>query len=111
MDKVALINRYHVEQFAKWMAVLKAAEDGERSLLDNSMIVYGTGLADGNSHTHHDLPTLIAGSGGGFIKSGRRVVSRKETPMCNLFLTMMDRMGTRMEQFGDSTGHLNGLDV
>jgi len=70
------------------------------------------GIADGHHPlTHHDLPTLIAGSGGGFIKSGRRVVSRKETPMCNLFLTMMDRMGTRMEQFGDSTGHLNGLDV
>ena len=111
MDKVAQINRYHVEQFGKWIATLKAAEDGERSVLDNSMIVYGAGLADGNSHTHHDLPTLIAGRAGGFIKPGRRVVYRKEAPMCNLFLTMMERMGTRMDHFGDSTGHLNGLDV
>src|SRR5688572_31761823 len=109
MDKVALINRYHVEQFAKWIATLKAAEEGDRSVLDNSMIVYGAGLADGNTHTHHDLPTLIAGRAGGLIKPGRRVVHRKETPMCNLFLTMMDRMGTRMEHFGDSTGHLDGL--
>jgi hypothetical protein len=81
-------------------------------VLDNSMIVYGAGLADGNAHTHHDLPTLIAGRGGdGFIKTGRRVVYRRETPMCNLFLTMMDRMGTRMDHFGDATGYLNGLDV
>ena len=111
MDKVAQINRYHVEQFAKWIATLKAADEGDGSVLDNSMIVYGAGLADGNSHTHHDLPTFIAGRAGGFIKPGRRVVYRRETPMCNLFLTMMDRMGTQMEHFGDSTGHLSGLDV
>ena len=111
MDKVALINRYHVEQFAKWIASLKAAEEGDGAILDNSMIVYGAGLADGNSHTHHDLPTLIAGRAGGFIKPGRRVVYRRETPMCNLFLTMMDRMGTHREHFGDSTGYLSGLDA
>ena len=70
------------------------------------------GVSDGNRHTHHDLPTLIAGRGGdNYIKTGRRVVYRKETPMCNLFLTMMDRMGTKMDHFGDATGHLNGLDV
>jgi hypothetical protein len=90
---------------------LKNTQDGEGSLVDNSMIVYGAGLADGNSHIHSDLPTVMVGRAGGYIKSGRRVVYRKETPMCNLFLTMMDRMGVRMEQFGDSTGHLNGLDL
>jgi hypothetical protein len=111
MDKVARINRYHVEQFGKWIAKLKASPEGDGSILDNSMIVYGAGLADGNSHTHHDLPTLIAGRGGNVIKTGRRVVYRRETPMCNLFLTMMDRMGTRMDHFGDATGHLNGLDL
>jgi hypothetical protein len=110
MDKVAQINRYHVEQFAQWIAKLKAAPEGDGSVLDNSMIVYGAGLADGNAHIHHDLPTLIAGRGGHFIKPGRRVLYRRETPMCNLFLTMMDRMGTRMEHFGDSTGYLTGLD-
>jgi uncharacterized protein DUF1552 len=112
MDKVAKINYYQMEQFSKWVTKLKAVEESNGSLLDNSMIVYGAGLADGNQHTHHDLPTLIAGHGGdNFIKTGRRVVYRKETPMCNLFLTMMDRMGTRMDHFGDSTGHLNGLDL
>jgi hypothetical protein len=111
MDKVAQINRYHVEQFAKWIATLKSAQEGNASILDNSMIVYGAGLADGNAHTHHDLPTLIAGRGGNAVTTGRRVVYRKETPMCNLFLTMMDRMGTRMDHFGDATGNLNGLDL
>ncbi len=85
--------QYQMEQFAKWVTKLKSAQEGDGSILDNSMIVYGAGLADGNAHTHHDLPTLIAGRGGNFIKTGRRVVYRRETPMCNLFLTMMDRMG------------------
>jgi hypothetical protein len=111
MDKVAEINRYHVQQFAKWVEILKSSPEPGGSILDNSMIVYGAGLADGNSHTHHDLPTLIAGRGGNFIKPGRRIVYRRETPMCNLFLTMMDRMGCRMEHFGDSTGHLTGLNL
>jgi hypothetical protein len=112
MDKVAQIDRYHVEQFSKWVGKLKTVQEGNGSLLDNAMIVYGAGIADGNQHIHHDLPTLIAGRGGdGYIKTGRRVVYRKETPMCNLFLTMMDRMGTRMDHFGDATGHLTGLDL
>jgi hypothetical protein len=111
MEKVSKINQYQMEQFSKWVTKLKAAQEGNGSLLDNSMIVYGAGLSDGNQHTHHDLPTLIAGRGGNYIKPGRRVVYRKETPMCNLFLTMMDRMGTRMDHFGDATGHLTGLDL
>jgi hypothetical protein len=111
MDKVARINAYHAGEFSKWIEVLKSTQEPGGSILDNSMIVYGAGLSDGNAHLHHDLPTLIAGSGGNFIKTGRRIVFRKETPMCNLFLTMMDRMGCRMENFGDSTGHLTGLDT
>lgn len=111
MDKVARINRYHMEQFAKWVGKLRNAQEGDGSVLDNSMIVYGAGLADGNAHIHTDLPTLIAGRAGGYIKPGRRIVYRKETPMCNLFLTMMDRMGVHMEHFGDSTGRLQGLDL
>jgi hypothetical protein len=111
IDKVAEINLYHVQQFAKWVEVLKGVQEPGGSILDNSMVVYGAGLSDGNAHLHNDLPTLIAGRGGNFIKSGRRIVYRKETPMCNLFLTMMDRMGCHMENFGDSTGHLMGLDL
>src|SRR5678810_739870 len=111
MDKVARINLYHMEQFAQWVGRLKNTPDVDGSLVDNSMLVYGAGLADGNSHIHSDLPTLVVGRAGGYIKPGRRIVYRKETPMCNLFLTMMDRMGLHMDQFGDSTGHLNALDL
>jgi hypothetical protein len=111
MDKVARINLYHMQQFAEWVGRLKNTPDVDGSLVDNSMVVYGAGLADGNSHIHSDLPTLIVGRAGSYIKPGRRIVYRKETPMCNLFLTMMDRMGLHMDQFGDSTGHLNGLDL
>ncbi|MFN7937766.1 MAG: DUF1552 domain-containing protein [Bryobacteraceae bacterium] len=109
MEKVAQINTYHMEQFAKWMQKLRASKEGDASILDNSMIVYGAGLADGNRHSHEDLPTLIAGKAGNKFKTGRRVVYRKETPMSNLFLTMMDRMGVQAEHFGDSTGALPGL--
>jgi len=75
------------------------------------MLVYGAGLADGNRHMHEDLPTMIVGSAGKTLKTGERVVYRKETPMCNLFLAMMDRMGVRTEHFGDSTGTLEGLNL
>ncbi len=111
LEKVAEINTYHMQQFSGWVEKLKSAKEGDSTLLDNSMIVYGAGLSDGNRHLHDDLPTLIAGRAGGSIKSGRRIVYRKETPMCNLFLTMMDRMGVNAEEFGDSTGHLPGLDL
>jgi hypothetical protein len=111
MEKVRRINEYHVQQFAGFVEKMKSAKEGDRSLLDNSMIVYGAGLSDGNAHLHEDLPTLLIGRGGNYFKTGRRMQVRRETPMCNLFLTMMDRMGVRMERFGDSTGRLNGLDL
>jgi hypothetical protein len=111
MEKVAQINCYHLRQFAAWVEKLKSIREGDATLLDNSMIVYGAGIADGNRHTHEDLPTLIAGRGGNFLKTGRRVVYRKETPMTNLFLNMMDRMGVPVEHFGDSTGRLEGLSL
>jgi len=111
MEKVRQINEYHTAQLATWLTKLKSIKEGDSNLLDNSMIVYGAGLSDGNRHTHEDLPTLIAGRAGGYFKTGRRIVCRRETPMCNLFLTMMERMGVQMEYFGDSSGRLNGLDL
>ena len=111
MEKVSQINTYHVKQFAGWVEKLKTIKEGNSSLLDNSMIVYGAGLTDGNRHNHEDLPTIIAGRGGNYFKPGRRVVVRKETPMSNLFLTMMDRMGVQAEHFGDATGRLNGINL
>jgi len=111
IEKVTQINCYHARLFAAWVEKLKSVKEGDGSLLDHSMIVYGAGLSDGNRHTHEDLPTVIAGRGNNYLKTGRRMVTRKETPMCNLFLTMMDRMGVRVEDFGDSTGRLEGLDL
>lgn len=109
MDQVARINTYHVTQFAAWMERMKNTMEGDGSVLDSSMIVYGAGLSDPNEHLHDNLPTVIVGSAGGYLKSGRHIVYRKETPMCNLLLSMMSRMGVEREHFGDSTGHLDEL--
>lgn len=111
MEKVSRINTYHVQQFAGWVEKLKSIKEGDSTLLDNSMIVYGAGLCDGNRHNHEDLPTLVAGRGGNYVRTGRRIVYRRETPMSNLFVTMMDRMGVPVEHFGDSTGRIDGLNL
>jgi len=111
IEKVIRINTYHMEQFSAWIEKLKSIEEGDGSLLDNSMIVYGAGLSDGNMHLHHDLPTMIVGRGGGTIKPGRRIVHRRETPLANLHLSLMNRMGVEIDNFADSTGRLGGLDL
>ena len=111
IEKVTQINTYHAEQLSKWLAKLSSIQEGDSNLLDNSMIVYGAGLSDGNRHTHENLPVVMLGTGGGFVKPGRRIVYRRETPITNLYLTMMGRMGLHMDYFADSTGALEGLDV
>jgi len=111
IEKVTQINAYHLKQFAGWVEKLKSIREGDGTLLDNCMLVYGAGLSDGNRHLHEDLPTVMVGNGGGYLKTGRRIVYRKETPMCNLFLTMMDRMGVHQEYFGDATSRIEGLDL
>jgi hypothetical protein len=111
MEKVSQINEYHTRQLAGFLEKMKATRDGDSNLLDNSMIVYGAGLSDGNRHLHEDLPTLLIGRGGGFLKPGRRIVYRRETPMCNLHMTLMDRMGVPVENFGDASGELDPASV
>ena len=106
MEKVTQINEYHTTQLAGWLQRLKSIKEGDGTLLDNSMIVYGAGLSDGNRHLHEDLPTLLIGRGGNYFKPGRRVIYRKETPMSNFHLTLMERMGVPMENFGDASGLL-----
>jgi hypothetical protein len=107
MEKVTQINEYHTKQLAGWLQKLKNTPDGDGNLLDNSMIVYGAGLSDGNRHLHEDLPTLLIGKGGNHFKPGRRVIFRKETPMANFHMTLMDRMGVPVETFGDASGPLD----
>jgi hypothetical protein len=107
--KISRINRYHMELFAALVGKLASIPEGDGSLLDHSMVVYGSGIADGNRHTHHDLPVLMAGRGGGSIHPGRHVRYPDETPMTNLYLSMLDRMGVPMDNLGDSNGKLEGL--
>lgn len=111
IERVTKINTLHTELFAGFLKRLKATPDGDGTLLDHSMIVYGSGLSDGNRHTHEDLPVLLVGRGGGF-RHGSHIVHPKDTPMTNLYLTLLDRMGVQQEKIGDSTGaieHLTGL--
>jgi hypothetical protein len=110
IEKVSDIDLWYAGQFARFLDKLRATEDADgRSLLHNAMIVYGSGNADGNRHTHANLPLVLAGAGGGTFTPGR-FVKHGSQPMSNLFLSMADRMGLRdLERFGDSTGRLGDL--
>jgi hypothetical protein len=107
--KVAKIDRFHIELLAHFLGRLRTTPDGDGSLLDHSMIVYGSGLSDGNRHSHENLPILVAGGGGGLLKTGRHLSYPTGTPVTNLFLTLLDRLGVRPERIGDSTGKLDHL--
>jgi hypothetical protein len=109
-EKIRAINRFHVEQYAYLIGRLKEVREGETTLLDQCMIAYGSGISDGNSHTHDDLPILLAGAGNGTLRPGRHVAMREGTPLANLHLSLLDRMGVAAESFGDSTGKLAALD-
>jgi hypothetical protein len=110
IEKVTRINTFHVEHFAYFLGKLKATPDGDGTLLDHTMATYGSGLADGNRHDHHNLPTVLAGRGAGGIRpAGRHVRYPDETPMANLFVAMLDRAGVPVESLGDSNGKLGYL--
>ena len=106
IEKVTQINTFHIDLFAKYLAKLKSTQDGEGTLLDNSLIVYGSGISDGNRHTHENLPILLAGRGGGSVKPGRHLAYEKETPVANLYMTLLDRAGVHPDSIGNSTGKL-----
>jgi hypothetical protein len=110
IDKVKEIDLWYVKQFSKFLEKMEETKDVDgQSLLHNSMIVYGSGNADGNRHTHYNLPIVLAGSGGGGFKGGRYIKTEK-TPLTNLFLSMSDRMGAQgIEKHGDSTGRLEAI--
>lgn len=107
--KIRQINIFHTQQLAYFLEKLDTMPEADGSLLDHSMIVYGSGNADGDSHSHHDLPILLAGNGCGTIKSGRHIRYSKETPLNNLWLSMLNRTGIHLTELGDSTGDLQGL--
>jgi hypothetical protein len=109
VEKVTKINCYHVEQFAYFLGKLKSIPEGDGTLLDHTIVLYGSGLSDGNRHTHHQLPVLVAGGSIAGFKSGRHVRYAPETPMNNLFLTILDRMGVPAHALGDANGELDRL--
>lgn len=106
--KISQINRHHMEQFAYFLRKLKSTPDGDGNLLDRTMIVYGSGIGDGNRHNHDDLPVLLAG-GSKLLRTGRHVKYDRKVPVSNLYLSMLDQMGVRAEKLGDSDGKLEHL--
>ena len=85
-------------------------QEGENTLLDNSMVLFGAGMRDGNAHNPHNLPLVLAGRAGGTLVSGRHLTYAKNTPLCNLYQSMLRRVGAPVDRFSDSTGELAGLE-
>jgi hypothetical protein len=106
LAKLTRIQTYHLGFFAEFIARLHQTKDGDATLLDRSMIVYGAGISDSNRHIHENLPVLVAGKGNGKLTSGRHIGFQRDLPVTNLHLALLDRMGVRPERLGDSTGVL-----
>lgn len=109
LAKIQDINLFHTAQLAYFLEKLQSVKEGDGTLLDHSMIVYGSGNGDGNRHNHDDLPILLAGRGCGTIRPGRHIAYEQQTPLNNLWVSLLNRMDIRDVQFGDSTGELKKL--
>jgi hypothetical protein len=109
LEKIQKIDQFYVEQYAYLVKKMKATPEGEGTLLDNAMLLYGGAIGDGNRHNHNELPILLAGNAQKTIETGRHLRYPKDTPLCNLFLSMLDRVGIKEERFGDSTGRVDQL--
>jgi hypothetical protein len=110
LEQYKRINAWHLTQTAYMLEKMQSIREGETTLLDNSMILFGAGMRDGNAHDPHNLPLVLAGGGGGTIASGRHLVYPKNTPLCNLYQSMLARLGAPVDRFSDSTGELPGLE-
>ncbi len=104
-----LINRWHVAQYAYLLRKLRSMREGDSTVLDNSMILFGSALSDGDSHNPHKLPLVLGGRGGGRIDSGQHRMYTEDTPLANLYVSMLDAFGAPVERFADSTGPLAGV--
>jgi hypothetical protein len=109
MEKCARIQRYHVDLFAEFVEKLHKTPDGDGSLLDHVIIQYGSGLSNSDRHTHNPLPVLLVGGGAGALKGGRHIVYPEHTPLTNLQLTLLNKLGVPIEKLGDSTGKFKEL--
>ncbi|MGY8767111.1 MAG: DUF1552 domain-containing protein [Pirellulales bacterium] len=108
-SKIAKINSFHVQQLAYFLEKLQSTKEHDGSLLDNCMVMYGSGISDGNRHNHNDLPILLAGRGGGAIRPGRHLRYPDQTPLTNLYITMLETMGIQENTFGDSQAKITNL--
>ena len=109
LEKLAKIDKYHVELLAYFLEKLASTPDGDGSLLDHSLLMYGSGMGNGNTHSSRNLPTLVLGGGVGRMKGDRHVLCATDTPLTNLQLTLLDKAGIHLESFGDSTGRVSDL--
>lgn len=109
MRQYQLINKWHIEQYGYLLRKLRDMKEGESNVLDNSMILFGAGIRDGNKHDPHNLPLILAGKAGGRLASGQHLSYEKDTPLSNLYVSMLDAFGTPVERFADSTGRLPGV--
>jgi hypothetical protein len=109
LEKIARIDRFYVEQFAWFLQRLRETPDGNGTLLDAAMVLYGGCISEGNKHWHNNLPIVLAGRGGGTLTPGRLREAPDPTPMCNLHLALAQRMGVTLDRFGDSSGSLSGV--
>jgi len=109
LAKISRINHFYMQQVAYFLNALDSIREGDATLLDNSLIMYGSGISDGDRHNHDDLPIMLAGSGGGRIKTGRHLEYLRQTPLCNLYVWMMQQAGVEGDSFGDSTNVLGQL--
>ena len=103
-DKFAVLNMYHVALFSYFLDKLQTTPDGDGSLLDHSIVLYGSGISDGNQHNHTDLPVIVAGGASGKLKGGRHIRNPKKTPMANLLVSLAEKLEVPVEKLGDSTG-------
>lgn len=111
VNDIQKIDQYLVTEFARFLSKLKEIPEGDGNLLDNSMIMFGSGISDADRHRHEDLPVILAGKAGGTISTGRHLKYGKNTPVANLFVSMLNRLEVNVDQFGDSTGALPKLDA
>ena len=109
LAKIAKINTFHVSLFAQFLEKLKSTPDGNGSLLDNTVYLYGSGLGNSSIHDHDNLPILVAGGAACGLKGGRHIRYETGTPLANLHLTLLDRVGVRVDKFGDSSGRIEDL--
>jgi hypothetical protein len=109
VEKVSRINRLHVSLFAEFLAKMRDTREGDGSLLDHSLLLYGSGMGNPNRHDHDNLPILVAGGAAGRMRGGRHIRYARPTPLANLHLTLLDKVGVRIDSFADSRGQVEEL--